>query len=97
MDLMTIYFAGVMAFAVLMALRASPHEDARFLFRAVLVWPLSIAVVVGVLLLDAVGWNMEASRTTKMFGFRKPTNTKVRGFAITVFYAEIQCWKVRKA
>ena len=97
MDLMTIYFAGVLAFAVLFALRAAPSEDARFLFRAVLVWPLSITVVAVVLLMDAVGWDMEATRTSKMFGFRKPTNTKVQGFAVTVFYAEIQCWKVRKA
>ena len=97
MDYTTIYFAGVMAFAILMALRASPHEDARFLFRAVLVWPLSITVIVVVLLMDAVGWNMEAQRVEKMFGFRKPTNKEVRGFAITVFYAEIQVWKSRKA
>ena len=96
MDYTTIYFAGVLAFAVLMALRASPHEDARFLFRAVLVWPLSVTVVVGVLLMDAVGWDMDAQRVEKMFGFRKPTNTKVQGFAVTVFYAEIQCWKKRK-
>ena len=96
MDLMTIYFTGVMVFAVLMALRASPAEDARFLFRAVLVWPLSITVVAAVLLLDAVGWDLEAARSAKMFGFRKPTNTKVRGFAVTVFYAEIQMWKKRQ-
>jgi hypothetical protein len=97
MSLMTIYFTGVMAFAVLFALRAGAHEDARFLFRAVLVWPLSITVVAVVLFLDAVGWNIEAMRVEKMFGFRKPTNTEVRGFAVTLFYAEIQCWKVRKA
>ncbi len=95
MDLMTIYFVGVVAFSVLFALRAAPGEDARFLFRAVLVWPVSIAVVAVVLFLDAVGWNMEATRTSKMFGFRKPTNTEVRGFAVTVFYAEIQVWKKR--
>ncbi len=96
MDLMTIYFAGVMAFSVLFALRAGAHEDARFLFRAVLVWPLSITVVAVVLLMDAVGWDMEAMRVEQMFGFRKPTNPEVRGFAVTLFYAEIQVWKKRK-
>ena len=78
------------------ALRAAPGEDARFLFRAVLVWPFSITVVALVLLMDAVGWDLEATRTSKMFGFRTPTNTKVRGFAVTVFYAEIQVWKKRQ-
>jgi hypothetical protein len=93
MDLMTIYFAGVIAFSVMFALRAAPGADARFLFRAVLVWPFSITVVALVMLFDAAGWEMDAIRSPKMFGFRKPANTKVRGFAVTIFYAEIQVWK----
>jgi hypothetical protein len=97
MELITYWMYGVVAFSVLFALRAAPGEDARFLFRAVLVWPFSITVVAVVLLLDAVGWNMEAARTSKMFGFRKPTNTQVRGFAFTVFFREVQFWKSRKA
>lgn len=97
MELITYWMYGVVAFSVMFALRAAPGEDARFLFRAVLVWPLSITVVALVLLLDAVGWDMEATRTSKMFGFRKPTNKEVRGFAVTLFYAEIQMWKKRKA
>jgi hypothetical protein len=97
MELFNYWIYGVVAFSVLFALRAHPAEDPRFLFRAVLVWPFSIAVIAVVLLLDAVGWNMEATRTSKMFGFRKPTNKEVRGFAVTLFYAEIQMWKVRKA
>lgn len=97
MELITYWMYGVVAFSVLLALRVSPHEDPRFLFRAVLVWPFSITVIALVLLMDAVGWNFEAVRVSKMFGFRRPTNTEVRGFAITLFYAEIQMWKARKA
>jgi hypothetical protein len=32
-----------------------------------------------------------------MFGYRKATNPKVKGFAITVFHSEIQFWKQKKA
>ena len=96
MELITYWMYGVVAFGVLMAMRASPHEDARFLFRAVLVWPFSITVIVLVLLFDAIGWDMDAMRVEKMFGFRKPTNKEIRGFAVTVFFCEVQFWKKRK-
>ena len=97
MELFNIWIYGVVAFSVLFALRAHPGEDPRFLFRAVILWPFSVVVVASVMLITAVGWDMDATRGSKMFGFRKPTNTEVRGFAVTLFYAEIQFWKARKA
>lgn len=97
MELFNYWMYGVVAFGVLFALRAHPGEDPRFLFRAVLSWPFSVLVVALVMLITALGWDMDATRGSKMFGFRRPTNTEVRGFAITLFRAEIQFWKVRKA
>ena len=97
MELFNYWIYGVVAFSVLMALRASPAEDPRFLFRAVVLWPFSVTVVALVMLFSATGWEFDAKRGAKMFGFRKPTNKEVRGFALTVFYAEIQVWKARKA
>ena len=97
MELINYWIYGVVAFSVLFALRAHPAEDPRFLFRAVLLWPFSVLVVALVMLITSLGWEMDATRGSKMFGFRKPTNAEVVGFAITLFRAEIQFWKVRKA
>ena len=97
MALFNYWIYGVVAFSVLLALRANPAEDPRFLFRAVVLWPFSITVVALVLLFSATGWEFDAKRGAKMFGFRRPSNTEVRGFALTLFFAEIQVWKVRKA
>lgn len=97
MELFNYWIYGIVAFSVLLALRAHPGEDPRFLFRAVLVWPFSIAVIAVVMLISATGWDMEARRVNKMFGFRKATNPQVRGFAATVFYAEIRVFKPVKA
>ena len=97
MELINYWMYGVVAFSVLFALRAHPGEDPRFLFRAVLLWPFSVLIVALVMLITSLGWDMDATRGSKMFGFRRPTNTEVVGFAITLFRAEIQFWKARKA
>lgn len=97
MELINYWIYGVVAFSVIMALRASPAEDPRLLFRAVVLWPFSITVIAWVFLFDTLGWNFDAKRGSKMFGFRGATNPAVRGFAATVFFAEIHVWKNRKA
>jgi hypothetical protein len=97
MELLNYWMYGVVAFGVLMALTCGPHAEPRTMFRAVILWPITVPIVAVVLLMDAVGWEMDAQRVPKMFGFRKPSNTQVLGFAVTLFYAEIQFWKVRKA
>lgn len=97
MELFNYWIYGVVAFGVIMALTCGPHAEARTMFRAVILWPLTVPIVALVLLFDVVGWEFDAMRSKKMFGFRRPTNTEVRGFAITLFYAEIQFWKARES
>ncbi len=96
MELIVAYLVGIVLLAGLWAMRV-PHEDLRVVFVLCLVWPVSIVLIVLMFLLSAVGWEIDSAPSTKRFGFRKPTNTKVRGFAVTVFGTEIQFYSMKKA
>jgi hypothetical protein len=95
MELIVAYLVGVVALAGSFAIRA-PHEDLRVVFVLSVFWPVSIVLIAFMFLLSAVGWDIDTAENTKMFGFRKPTNTQVRGFAVTVFGTEIQFYSVKK-
>lgn len=96
MEFITAYLAGVVALTGLWALRV-PHENVRTVFVLAVAWPLSIVAVLFMVVLNATGWDLDVARGSKVFGFRKPTNKEVRGFAISLFYGEVQFWKARKA
>ena len=96
MELIVAYLVGIVVLAGLFAVRA-PNEELRVVLVISLFWPVSIVLIALMFLLDAVGWDIDTAENTKMFGFRKPTNTKVRGFAITLFGTEIQFYSVKKA
>jgi hypothetical protein len=96
MEIALSYLVGVVVFQGLFAFR-SPHVDGLTAFALCICWPVSVVLIAGVFLLDAVGWDIDTAENTKMFGFRKPTNTKVRGFAVTVFGTEIQFYSMKKA
>lgn len=95
MELIIIYMTGMILLMGMFAWRV-PHEDCRIVFLLGLGWPLSILAVVGMIILTAVNWNVEVAKGQKMFGFRKPTNPKARGYAVTIFGTEIQLFKVIK-
>ena len=98
MDFITSY-AVYMTVAVLViglwALRV-PHEDVKIVFILGMLWPLSITAILGTLLLNITGWDMDMAKGTKLFSFRKPTNPQVRGFAFTVLYQEFQFYAKRR-
>jgi hypothetical protein len=96
MELIVAYLVGIVVLAGLFAVRA-PNEELRVVLVISLFWPVSIVLIALMFLLDAVGWDIDTAENTKMFGFRKPTNTKVRGFAITLFGTEIQFYSLKKA
>jgi hypothetical protein len=96
MEMIVAYLVGVVVFQGLFAFR-SPHVDGLTAFALCICWPVSIVLIALMFLLDAVGWDIDTAENTKMFGFRKPTNTKVRGFAVTVFGTEIQFYSMKKA
>jgi len=96
MDYATIYMIGFIATVGAFAIRAK-DVDSRTLFFIALTWPLSILFALFVFVLDLIGYDMDVQESTKMFGFRRPTNPKAKGFAITVFGTEIQFYSMKKA
>ena len=95
MDMITVYLAGALVLNGAFALR-SPHEDCRIVFILALVWPLSLLAILFMFVLTATGWNMDLAKGAKAFGFRKPQNPEIKGFAFTVLFQEFQFFKVRK-
>ncbi len=96
MEMIVAYLAGVVVLQGLFALRA-PHEEALTVFVLCLFWPVSIVLMVLLVLMQLVRWEVEVAESTKRFGFRKPTNPKAKGFAVTVFNTEFQFYSLKKA
>ena len=95
MDYTTIYLVGVIGFIGMFAIRV-PYENSRTVFALALMWPLSIVAIIAMMIILAIGWNFDIGSSTKMFGFRRPSNPKAKGFAITMFTTELQFYKVSK-
>ena len=96
MEMIAAYLTGVVVLQGLFAIRA-PHEEARTVFAICLFWPVSIVLIALMFLIQAVRWDFDVAASTKRFGFRKPTNTKVRGFAVILFGTEFQFYSTKKA
>jgi hypothetical protein len=96
MEMIVAYLAGVVVLQGLFALRA-PHQELRTVFAISVFWPASIVLIAFMFLLDAVKWDFDVAESTKKFGFRKPTNPNVSGFAITLFSTEFQFYSMKKA
>jgi hypothetical protein len=96
MELIVAYLVMVVVLQGLFALRA-PHQDALTVFALCLCWPVSIVLIAGMFLLAAVNWDIDVAESTKKFGYRKPTNSNVKGFAVTVFGTEFQFYSTKKA
>jgi len=99
MDFLTayaIYATGVILLVGAFAARI-PHEDVKIVFMLALLWPLSILAILGMVVLNATGWDMDMAKGTKMFGFRRPGNPEIKGFAFTVLKQEFQFYSVKKS
>ena len=96
MEMIVAYLVGVVVLQGLFALRA-PHQELRTVFAICLFWPVSIVLIAGMFLLDAVNWDFDVAESTTRFGFRKPTNPNAKGFAVTVFGTEFQFYSMKKA
>lgn len=95
MDYSTIYFVGFIATVGAFAIRARDVES-RTLFWIALAWPLSMAFALFIYALSLIGADMDVQDSNKMFGYRRSPSPAIKGFAITVFYSEVQFWKQRK-
>jgi hypothetical protein len=96
MELIVAYLVGIVVLAGLFAVRA-PHEELRVVLAISIFWPISIVLIAFMFLLEAVKWDMDLAKGTKMFGVRKSTNPMVKGFAFTFLYQEFQFYTVKKA
>ena len=96
MELIVAYLAGFVLVVGAFALR-SPDVESPTLFLIAITWPLSMLFALFIFLLSVMGADLDVQDSEKMFGYRKPTNPEVKGFAITVFYSEVQFWKRKKA
>jgi hypothetical protein len=92
MEMIVAYLVGVIVLISLFAIRV-PNEDIRVVFTLALFWPLSILAIAGMMILNATGWDLDVASSEKMFGFRRPSNPQVKGFAVTAFTVEIQFYK----
>ena len=90
------YVAMIFVLQAFIAVR-NPYGDCRSVIVGTVFWPLFLVLVAGSLLLDAINVGFDVVKSPKMFGARKPTNTEIKGFALTLFYFEFQVWKARKA
>ena len=91
---MMIYMAGVIVMAAAFAIR-TPDQDLRMVVLLSLFWPLTLMFTLFMIIIWAIKWDFDVADGTKMFGFRKPTNPEVKGFAVTLFKSELQFWKKR--
>lgn len=96
MEMIVAYLVGVVVLQGLFAVRL-PHENALTVFVICLCWPVSIVLMVLLVLMQLVRWEVEVAESTKRFGYRKPTNPKAKGFAVTLFNTEFQFYSVKKA
>ena len=98
MDYITAYAIYMTVAILVVGLWATrvPHEDVGIVFVLALIWPFTIGAIIGFVILNATGWDMEVAKGTKMFGVRRPGNPKIKGFAVTVFGNELQFFKASK-
>ena len=74
-----------------------PHEDVKVVFILAMVWPISVAAILGFVLIQAIGYDFDVDTSAgKMYNFRRPTNPKARGFALCLLGVEFQVYKLVK-
>lgn len=89
------YIAIVFVIQAIAAVR-TPYESTQTIFVASVFWIFILPLVACSFLLDAIGWSFDVVRSPKWFYFRKPTNPKAKGYALTIFKLELQLFKVAK-
>ena len=86
------YVAVIFVLQAIAAVR-TPREDCQVVIFATVFWPLMVVLIASSFALDFADVGFDVVKGAKWFGVRKPTNTEVRGFAITLFRVEFQLWR----
>jgi len=87
-----VYMAGVIIMMIAFAIR-TPYQDIGAAVILSVFWPLSILAMILLKSLWTFNWDMDIVGVNKWFGYRKPTNPEVKGFAVIIFKLEFQLWK----
>lgn len=87
-----IYMTGVIIMMIASAIR-TPYQDIDAAVIISLLWPLSLLVMIILKFMWTMNCDMDIIKIDKWFGYRKATNPKVKGFAITLIKLEFQFWK----
>jgi membrane associated rhomboid family serine protease len=93
-ELIVIYMAGMILLMGAWVYRI-PNEDGRMIFVLGLIWPITIVLVLFQIFMMYTGWDWNVAQGIKTFGYRKPTNPQVKGFAVTIFGTEFQFSKAK--
>ena len=94
MDYLIFYIVAIFFFQILCLIRVKDEYTIKTFIVGTYIWPFSILLVLFVVGLDKINWDFDIIKAKKIFGFRKP-NDNWLGFAITIFYIELQFWKKR--
>ena len=95
-DIFTLYFIGIVLLFIAFAVKC-PYAEIRIVLLLTFFWPASLIVVSIILFLGL--FNIEfniAINKKNMFELRRGTNPKCYGFALTIFYVELQFYKILK-
>lgn len=86
-----IYMSGVIIMMIAFAIRTKNADIGPAIILSI-VWPLSILLMLIIKCFWAVGWDFDIVGGDKWFGYRKPTNPRITGFAVTALKLEFQFW-----
>ena len=89
------YMVSIFVLQAIAAVR-TPREDCQVVIVASIFWPVFLVLVAGSFLLDAIGWQFDMTRNTKLIGFRQSPNPDIRGWAVTLLTFEFQLFAIRK-
>ena len=78
------------------AVRAPKGDVLRPFAVMCLLWPASQIFIAFAMLIDLFGWTVDLVESDRVFGFRKPGNPEVWGFAVALFGQELRVFKARK-
>lgn len=92
------WFIGFVVITGYFLMFGDEFADAKPLVAGIFIWPITIVLMVGLVLLDKskIRFDIVEHGTDKKFGFRKPLNEKVIGFAMIILKYEFQFWRDRK-
>jgi hypothetical protein len=90
-----VYMAGIIIMMIAFAIRTENADISSAVILSVF-WPLSILAMIILKGLWLINWDIDIVGVNKWFGYRKPTNPEVKGFAIIIFRLEFQLWQKRK-